>query len=135
MTGRLLFKPDLGDPRADDSKIIPAASAVEANLESSLRADGSGKHQVQLDLDVPHIYVTSSTDGHGHLRFPTLHLTTDEYQDLLGTLVRYGIVQRRWARMLGRTGQTYLRVPGEDKDYLGEGCYGQRVNRKTVKAV
>lgn len=41
-------------------------TAIDANVVSSQLMSG-GKHAPILDLDFPHVYVPSTTPGHGHL--------------------------------------------------------------------
>lgn len=80
----------------------------------------TGKHRVLLDLDVPHVYVPSSTDGHGHLIIdvPQDFKTLQKLLQLLGDMhiLQYGFVDATTAR-----GETWLRTPGTKKTPATEG--------------
>lgn len=89
------------------------APISNANLVSSLCRDG--RHRPALDIDVPCVYVKSSTEGHGHLYFPSISLSTDDYFKLLDALVEVGIVDRRYARWSKDNGQSTLRPPWVQK--------------------
>lgn len=84
-----------------------------ANLVSSLCDDGL--HRPALDIDIPCTYVQSSTDGHGHLYFPTVALNWEDYQELLDVLAKFGIVEPRYVEHSKMRGQTLLRPPGVKK--------------------
>lgn len=78
-----------------------------------------GKHRVMLDLDCPHVYVPSSTEGHGHL-------IIDVPQDfnnlltLLNLMFEMGILQSGFAAATKHRGETWLRAPGIIKDVATE---------------
>jgi hypothetical protein len=81
-----------------------------ANLVSSLCVDG--RHRPALDIDVPCEFIPSSTEGHGHLYFPTINLTWENYKRLLTALTQAGIVERAYVLASEKRGQTLLRLPG-----------------------
>lgn len=73
------------------------------------------KHIVQLDLDVEHLYVPSTTSGHGHL-YINVELTWREYESLLKLLATFGIIQKGYVECAIERKHTGLRVPGLDKN-------------------
>ena len=79
-----------------------------------------GKHRVLLDLDVPHVYVPSTTDGHGHLVIDVPQDWTNlcKLLQLLGDMhiLQYGSVDATFSR-----GETWLRTPGTKKTIATEG--------------
>lgn len=79
----------------------------EANLISSWLGDGF--HAPALDLDIPHQYVPSSTEGHGHL-FLDVELTPKQYRKLLDVLLECGIIQKGFHAQFKRCGATFLRT-------------------------
>lgn len=84
-----------------------------ANLVSSLCEDGY--HRPALDIDIPCEYVPSSTEGHGHLYFPTAKLTWAQYVALLEALADAGILEHRYVEHSKHRRQTLLRPPGVTK--------------------
>lgn len=86
--------------------------AISPNLISSLT--GEGKHRPIIDLDGPHSYRSSSSEGHAHL-----------YLDTPISWWRWAILMwaLRLARVLNtggfwwtiRRGQNFVRIPGETK--------------------
>lgn len=84
----------------------------DANLISSDK--GNGKHVVMLDLDVEHLYVESSTEGHGHL-YITADLDYEDLVEILEPLVKHGIVQEGIYNTLLERKHLNLRLPGQIK--------------------
>lgn len=80
----------------------------------------TGMHRVLLDLDCDHMYVPSSTPGHGHLliNVPQKWSTLKELLQLLGDMgiLQYGFVDATTSR-----GETWLRAPGVKKTPATEG--------------
>ena len=74
-----------------------------------------GKHRVLLDLDCPHVYIPSTTPGHGHLVIdvPQEWHELRKLLQLLGDMkiLQYGFVDATVARQ-----ETWLRAPGIKKD-------------------
>ncbi len=83
------------------------------NLVSSLCEDGL--HHPALDIDIPCEYHPSSTEGHGHLYFPTVALEWEQYAKLLDVLAECGIVERTYVDASLSRGQTLLRPPWVSK--------------------
>ena len=75
----------------------------------------SGKHRVLLDLDCSHVYIPSSTPGHGHLVIdvPQSWENLNKLLQLLGDMhiLQYGFVDATLSR-----GESWLRAPGIEKD-------------------
>jgi hypothetical protein len=88
---------------------------MEANLEGSLRPNGT--HLVQIDLDCAHEYRPSSTPGHGHLIIQA-SLTWKEYEKLLEALRNARIVGGENYENAKRHKQTFLRPPWIKKGNL-----------------
>jgi len=86
----------------------------EPNIRTSERPDGTG-HYLFLDLDVPHEYVPSSTEGHGHL-VVDVSLGEDAMFEVLGVLAKHGVVQLGWVAACAARGAATLRLPGVKKE-------------------
>lgn len=102
--------PDLGrDFRLNDGrKRVPLA---EANLVASTLQGEPGKHMPVIDLDVPHYYVPSSTEGHGHLYIDT-RMSWRKYERILRALAEADVLGwAEYVRALDR-GATFARLPG-----------------------
>jgi hypothetical protein len=86
----------------------------DANIISSESKDFPGHHYLFLDLDQDHVYLPSTTEGHGHLIVRTL-LKYDEIGEIIRVLAKHGILQEgiegRWVE----SGAMYLRLPGVTK--------------------
>lgn len=74
-----------------------------------------GKHRILLDLDVPHTYVPSTTNGHGHLIIDVPQ-DWDTYMKLLLLLRDMGVLQYGYVDASGKRGETWLRAPGIKKE-------------------
>lgn len=81
-----------------------------ANLVTSATGRGDW-HLPVLDLDVPHRYVPSSTEGHGHLYLDT-PLPWDAYVKLLRALSEAGILEYGYVDASIEKGATMVRKPG-----------------------
>lgn len=66
-------------------------------------------HKVFLDIDVPHYYKPSRTEGHGHLML-NCNVATDELKVLTEILVKLGITGNGNYRQIIDDGQLFLRV-------------------------
>lgn len=74
----------------------------------------TGKHRVLLDLDCPHVYVPSSTPGHGHMIIDVPNKFKDVVT-LLNLMFEMGILQSGFASATAKRGETWLRAPGVKK--------------------
>ncbi|QNN99734.1 hypothetical protein PBI_ROPE_75 [Mycobacterium phage Rope] len=79
-----------------------------------------GKHRVLLDLDCPHVYVPSSTPGHGHLIIDVPQ-DWNTYKRLLQLLGDMGILQYGYVDASFKREETWLRAPGVPKSQGGMG--------------
>jgi hypothetical protein len=79
------------------------------NLVSSLTRFGD--HEPVLDLDVPHLYVPSSTPGHAHL-FINKRMDQEQYGTILRALQRAGVLEAGYVNRFLDDGQTFVRLPG-----------------------
>lgn len=117
----------LSEANAIGSYILGSAPATEVtndfwdDRKTEVQLDKrEGKHRVLLDLDVQHVYVPSSTPGHGHL-------IIDVAQDfntvvaLLNMMFEMGILQSGFASATKHRGETWLRAPGIKKDSETDG--------------
>lgn len=71
-------------------------------------------HKPVIDLDVPHCYVSSTTEGHGHLIIDK-ELTWEQYMELLSVLVKCGIVEQGYLNVALMRGESWIRVPWVSK--------------------
>lgn len=82
-----------------------------ANLQGSINADGK-THSIVLDLDGPHDYRPSATEGHAHLVIPA-KLTRRQYAKLLRLLYFAGaITEGYFDHAAHRRWTTFVRAPG-----------------------
>lgn len=108
--GRLYYKcPTLdetnsGDP--DNGELREPCPKAEANLVSSL--DKDGLHRPVIDLDYPHKYIPSTTDGHGHL-YLDLQITWEVYEKLLIALEEARIIQPGFLKRSQERKATFVR--------------------------
>lgn len=109
---RLFGKTDLTLPQygEQDWEVVPES---EANLVTSATGKGDW-HLPVLDLDIPHKYVPSTTEGHGHL-YLDAPVRWDDYRALLETLGRLGILEQGYVRASVAKGATMVRKPGVKK--------------------
>lgn len=70
----------------------------------------TGKHRLVIDLDSPHQYYPSTTEGHGHLYFDT-ELEWDACIEILEVLAKHGIVQEGYAKASRARGYSAVRLP------------------------
>lgn len=105
-------------------RIVPEE---EANLISSLSGSGMYHYPI-IDLDVPHVYVPSSTNGHGHL-YLNVAMRYSDYETLLVILERYGIVGQGSVDQLRACGVSLARKPDVKKPCrsCGKVCEGGQV--------
>lgn len=90
---------------------LAIADWTDANLVTS-RYEGEGieTHALLLDLDVEHIYVPSSTEGHGHL-YVNLKLTRTEWERVMRELAAVGVISAGYRHHSARRGYASLRPP------------------------
>lgn len=86
-------------------------SKSQANLLSSNIPGKPGKHAPCLDIDIPHKYVPSSTEGHGHIYFD-VEVDEEKYYRLLDVMAECGIIESGYVAASKRKGGTYLRPEG-----------------------
>lgn len=110
---------DLGYPVDDKREKREMVDMQDANLVSSLLADG--RHAPALDLDLPCELIPSSTPGHHHLLIDH-PMSWFRYRVLLRVLVWCGLVEPKYYRHSVRRGMTMLRLPWVKKgvDYRPE---------------
>ena len=85
----------------------------EAHLVSS-EVIGSDLHMPVLDIDVPHRYVPSATEGHAHL-YIDVPVSWRRYKKLLKTLAIAGVIELGYARASIARGATFVRTPWAPK--------------------
>lgn len=69
-------------------------------------------HWPVIDLDLPHLYVPSRTEGHAHLYLmPSIPLNHDEYKDLLVALQRGRVLGQGNLHQFTQDGSTTARLP------------------------
>lgn len=78
----------------------------------------AGQHRVLLDLDCPHVYIPSSTEGHGHLVIDVPQ-DWEKLNQLLQLLGDMGILQYGFVDATKSRGESWLRAPGVSKDQGG----------------
>lgn len=90
----------------------------QGNLISSMVAPD--KHRPVIDLDMPHVYVPSTTPGHGHLYINNVVLDDMQHYLLIQTLVQLGIIGQGSRVQLDAHGLSLTRPPHvKKKDEYG----------------
>lgn len=90
----------------------------DANLISSQGHDG--KHMLMLDLDLPHWYTESSSEGHGHLVIDT-NLEPWQMKEIIEVLVKHGVLQKGIEKQWDERNCLTLRMPGMSKNNEEDG--------------
>ena len=75
-------------------------------------------HQPMFDIDIPHVYVSSSTEGHGHLIFRK-RMPWADYLKVLKVMSDVGLIQPGYYHAAEARGEAWLRVPWVAKGELG----------------
>ncbi len=108
-------KPNDEEYSNDAEELVDKLS--DANCASSQLKD-TDKHILLLDLDVPHVYVESSTPGHGHL-YIDVPLNKADHMLVMYTLQYFGIIQPGYFNQLISKGHNALRLPWIKKNSGG----------------
>lgn len=96
-------------------RCVEVGSIEEANLLSSRGPNGLKLHQIAIDLDKPHFYVPSSTEGHAHL-YITGRISWWRYVILLWALNLCGVIEKGYFVASLTRKMTMLRLPGAKKN-------------------
>lgn len=110
--------PALGaDFRLDDDRVQLDSNPRgldEANLIGSQCGYWGDTHMPIIDLDVPHTYVPSTTEGHGHL-YIDVSMSWRKYERILRALADAEVLGwAEYVRAVDRRG-TFVRKPGKPK--------------------
>jgi hypothetical protein len=93
------------------NKVEETEDADKANLITSrYKGEGIETHALLLDLDVEHIYVPSSTEGHGHL-IVDAKLSRNEWEKVMRVLTDAGIIGPGYESASRLRGFASLRLP------------------------
>jgi hypothetical protein len=117
------YAKDSGDisERTPDERVITdnvalhEATAIGSKVQSDYLRD---QHQVMFDIDVPHVYVPSTTEGHGHLIFRK-QLSFSKYLGLLEHMAECGLVEPGYVDAARNRGEAWLRTPWTPKGLEG----------------
>lgn len=74
----------------------------------------TGRHQILMDLDGPHVYQPSTTEGHGHLIFRK-QVSWTKYLKFLDACVDVGIVEPGYRDAAKHRKEAWLRTPWTPK--------------------
>ena len=100
------------------TKIPDEASSIEsAELIASVTKKGT--HRPLLDLDIPVVFIPSSTPGHGHL-YIDKEMPWKDYQKLLNCLADLDIIEHGYRGASLARGYSALRLPWVKKEKIGE---------------
>jgi hypothetical protein len=113
---RKLGKADL---TVEYSEILPeeVTNLEEANVVLSL-LEGTGpepRHAPVIDIDIPHVYVPSSTPGHGHL-YLDINMSNRAFWVLMEALVNAGVVEQGYLNASRARGYASVRLPWVKKE-------------------
>jgi hypothetical protein len=75
----------------------------------------TNRHKIAIDLDCSHVYVPSTTPGHGHL-IVDVDLSWYAYENLLEHLARVGVLEPGYVSAAKHRKATWLRTPWTRKD-------------------
>lgn len=84
-------------------------------VTSLIDGKAGGWHAPVIDLDIPHVWVPSSTAGHGHLYLDHV-LSWGRYLRLLEALADAGVVERGYVSASEARGYTAVRLPWIKKE-------------------
>lgn len=87
----------------------PGIPDSDGNLVASLTMEGTG-HMPILDLDIPHQYVRSQTEGHGHL-YLDVEISWWRYKRMLKQLYKAGVIERGFYLLAKKRRMTMTRAP------------------------
>ena len=87
-------------------------TAISSELKKGMY---KGKHILLLDLDVPHIYVPSTQDGHGHLAV-FAPMDAGRMFSTMDQLARVGVLEQGYADSARSRGAAWLRTPWTRKE-------------------
>ena len=83
-------------------------------ISSMVEAD---RHRPIIDLDIPHMYVPSSTTGHGHLYLDGLEMNDATHFTFMAMLHHYGVVKDGTLAQVKAHNMTLARPPHVRKRY------------------
>ncbi|QHB37499.1 hypothetical protein PP339_gp095 [Mycobacterium phage Onyinye] len=83
------------------------------------RGPNAGKHVLFLDLDVEHVYVPSTTLGHGHLII-NAPMSQDQMLRTLDKLMEVGVIEPGYANSARSRGAAWLRMPWVEKQWSSQ---------------
>lgn len=100
----------------DEIRVLttPDSTELPANLLNSKVPGDPERHYLFLDLDIPHTYMPSSTEGHGHLIIEK-PMGFNNMMYLLRTLMNSGILQQGFVELTEKRGAAFLRHPNSKK--------------------
>ncbi|ASZ74948.1 hypothetical protein FDI69_gp239 [Rhodococcus phage Trina] len=80
-----------------------------------------------LDLDCEHLYIKSTTEGHGHLMF-NIDLEQKDMLEVLEVLSRHGVIQHGFYQATKDRGFASLRMPGQTKGSVDDRWFYDEFN-------
>lgn len=86
----------------------------DSNGELISSITDNGMHMPVLDLDIPHLYLQSSTAGHGHL-YLDVPMTKRQYKKFLKMLYKRGIIEHGYYKQFKQNKMNTVRIPGLKK--------------------
>lgn len=102
--------------KAMASNTVDDADPDEANLVTSrYKGEGIETHALLIDLDIEHVYVPSSTGGHGHLYVKTT-MGRGQWQSLMAALCKAGVISDGYYSASINRGFSSLRPPWVKKE-------------------
>lgn len=104
------MKGSSSDPTSLGSDPIEADLDTANLVTSRFKGRGIETHALLLDLDVPHTYIPSSTEGHGHLLID-VQLGKRQWENVMRQLATNGIIEQGYASASIAKGYAALRLP------------------------
>ena len=95
-----------------DNVPLHEGTAVGSKVQSDYFHD---QHQIMLDIDVPHVYVPSTQEGHGHLIFRK-QVPFHKYLQLMEHMAELGLIEQGFVDAARSRGEAWLRTPWTPKD-------------------
>jgi hypothetical protein len=98
-----------------DKVALHEATAIGSKVQSDYLRD---QHQIMFDIDVPHVYVPSTQEGHGHLIFRK-QVPFGKYLGLLEHMADMGLIEQGFVDAARNRGEAWLRTPWTAKGEAG----------------
>lgn len=98
-----------------DEVAVAESDRSRADVVTSQLAENPKLHAPLFDLDIPHFYYPSSTQGHGHL-YLDKPVTWRQFKRVLRAMYLAGLIEKGYYQATKRRGYATLRLPEKPKE-------------------